>query len=89
MSRGDTDASRRARKPETVTVQLERKSLLAARAAAASQGISLSEWLSRVAWEQAVIESSALSAEQYRLHPDEPPGWREEGLDRIFGQDVA
>lgn len=89
MSRAESEASRRARETEAVTVDLQRKTLFAARAAAEVKGLTLSEWLSQVAWEQAVIEAAETSAEQNRLHPDEPPGWEEETLDRIFGQDAA
>lgn len=72
-----------------MSVDLERKALFAARAAAQASGVSLSEWLSRVAWEQAVAEAAETSAEQCRLHPDEPPGWEEATLDRVFGADAA
>jgi hypothetical protein len=89
MAGVESDASRRARETEPVTVELERKALFAARAAARAKGLSLSEWLSRVAWEQAVTEAAETSAGQCRLHPDEPPGWEDAALDRIFGQDAA
>ncbi|MDR6324917.1 hypothetical protein [Actinoplanes couchii] len=72
-----------------MTVDIERQSLMAARMAAEAKGMTLSQWLSHAAWRQAIIESAELSAEFFRLHPDEPPGWREDGLDRIFEQDVA
>ncbi|MEU4160297.1 hypothetical protein [Actinoplanes sp. NPDC026670] len=89
MSSVESEASRHARETEPVTVDLERKALFAARVAAQAKGLSLSEWLSRVAWEQAVAEAAETSAEQYRLHPDEPPGWADSALDRVFGQDAA
>jgi hypothetical protein len=89
MSGIESEASRRARETEPVTVDLERKALFAARAAAQARGVSLSEWLSRVAWEQAVTEAAETSAEQCRLHPDEPPGWEDTALDRIFDEDAA
>jgi hypothetical protein len=76
-------------KPEPVTVDLERKALFAARAAAKAKGVSLSEWLSHIAWKQAVAEATETSAEQCRMHPDEPPGWEEAALDRILGLGAA
>lgn len=85
----ESESTRRARTPEPVTVDLQRQSLYVARMAAEAKGMTLSEWLSHAAWRQAIIESAEMSAEFYRLHPDEPPGWEEDSLDRIFGEDAA
>ncbi|MDI6103913.1 hypothetical protein QLQ12_35390 [Actinoplanes sp. NEAU-A12] len=89
MPSAESEASRHAREFEPVTVDLQRKALFVARAAAEAKGVSLSEWLSRVAWDKAIEEAAETSAEQYDLHPDEPPGWAEATMDRIFGLDAA
>lgn len=74
---------------ERITLDMDRSALYAARVAAETAKLSLSEWLSRVAWDHAIAESARHSAEQDRLHPDEPPGWEADSLVRIFGEDPA
>jgi hypothetical protein len=74
---------------ERVTVDLETKALYAARVAADMANLSLSEWLGKVAWEQAVAASAQHFAQQERLHPDERPGWLEDAEDRILPEREA
>jgi len=74
---------------ERITLDMDKSALYAARFAADAAKLSLAEWLSRVAWDQAIAESARHSAEQDRLHPDEPPGWAADSLERIFGEDPA
>lgn len=68
-----------------VTLTLDQAALAAARAAAAGAGESLSEWLSRAAWDRAVEQAAAVSAEQDRRHP-EWADWDEARTDRILGE---
>ena len=68
---------------------LDKAAVTAARAAAEADQVSLSEWLSKAAWDRAIWQAARVSAEQDRRYPDEPPGWAEAGADRIFGQDAA
>jgi hypothetical protein len=70
---------------ERVTLDMDATALYAARVAAGARNVSLADWLSQVARERAIWETMALSAEQERLHPDEPPGWAKDAEDRIFG----
>ncbi|MGX6607832.1 hypothetical protein ACWKSP_37760 [Micromonosporaceae bacterium Da 78-11] len=74
---------------ERVTLELETKALYAARVTAEAENLSVSEWISKVVWDQAIWHAAQSSAEQDRLHPDEPPGWEQAALDRIFGEDEA
>jgi hypothetical protein len=71
---------------ERVTLELDATALYVARAAAEAANLSLSDWISRVARAQGVREGAAMSAEQDRLHPDEPPGWAEHTLKRMFAE---
>jgi hypothetical protein len=74
---------------ERVNVSLDKAALAAARAAADASKQSLSEWLSKAAWDRAIWQAARLSAEQDRLHPDELAGRDEDAAERIFGQDAA
>lgn len=62
---------------ERITLDLDSKALYAARVAAQTQQVSLEEWLSKTAWNQAIAEAAAISAEHERRYPDLPPGWME------------
>jgi hypothetical protein len=68
-----------------VTLELDRDAFVAARQAAADDGVSLSRWLSKAAWERAIWKAAVLTAEQDRLHPEEMADWREDAAERIFG----
>lgn len=74
---------------ERVNLSMDRTALSAARAAAQANGMSLSEWLSKAAWDRAIWEAARHSAEQSRRHPDELANWEDERLDRLFGGDQA
>jgi hypothetical protein len=74
---------------ERVNLSMDKAALSAARAAAEADSVSLSEWLSRAAWDRAIWHAARVSAEQDRLFPDEPARWSEDGAERIFGQDAA
>jgi hypothetical protein len=74
---------------ERVNLTMDKAALAAARAAAEADKLSLSEWLSKAAWDRAIWQAARISAEQDRLFPDEAAGWSEDGADRIFGQDAA
>ena len=50
---------------------------------------TLSEWLSEVAWAEAIERAAKVSAEQDRRLPDELVGWDDDGAARVFGQDAA
>jgi DNA-directed RNA polymerase specialized sigma24 family protein len=51
---------------ERVNLTLEADALAAARRAASGEGVSLSAWLSRAAWNQAIEHAARISAEQNR-----------------------
>ena len=74
---------------ERVNVTMDKAALAAARAAAIGDNVSLSEWLSKAAWDRAVAQAARVSAEQDRRVPDELPGWDDAAADRIFGRDAA
>jgi len=74
---------------ERVSLSMDKAALAAARVAAAGENLSLSEWLSKVAWTRAVEHAAKVSAEQDRHLPDELAGWDTDGADRVFGQDAA
>jgi hypothetical protein len=74
---------------ERVNLSMDKAALAAARVAAAGEKLSLSEWLSNVAWAQAIERAAKVSAEQDRHLPDELAGWDSDGADRVFGQDAA
>jgi hypothetical protein len=74
---------------ERVNVTMDRAALAAARAAAEGDNISLSEWLSKAAWDRAVTRAARISAEQDRRLPDEFAQWDDAAADRVFGQDAA
>ncbi|GAA2525184.1 hypothetical protein [Pilimelia columellifera] len=70
---------------ERVNLTMESAALTAARSAAAQAGTSLSEWMSRAAWDRAVAQAARISAEQDRQLGGELPGWDDDGADRVFG----
>jgi len=74
---------------ERVNLSLDKAALAASRAAAEAAHISLSEWLSKAAWDRAIWQAARISAEQDKRHPDELAGWAEDGADRIFGLGAA
>ena len=74
---------------ERVNLTMDKVALAAARIAAAAEKVSLSEWLSKVAWTEAIERAAKASAEQDRRLPDELVGWDDDGAARIFGQDAA
>lgn len=74
---------------ERVSLSMDKAALAAARVAAAGENLSLSEWLSKVAWTRAVEHAAKISAEQDRNPPDELVGWGHDGTDRVFGQDAG
>ena len=74
---------------ERVTVTMEQAALAAARSAASSDGVSLSEWLSKAAWTRAVEQAARVSAEQDRQLGSEFADWDASAVDRVFGQDAA
>lgn len=74
---------------ERVNLTMDKAALAAARIAAAGEKVSLSEWLSKVAWTQAIERAARVSAEQDRRLPDELTGWDDDGTDRVFGRDAA
>ena len=68
---------------------MEQAALAAARTAADTDGVSLSEWLSKAAWNRAVDQAARVSAEQDRQLGSEFADWDGAGADRVFGQDAA
>jgi hypothetical protein len=74
---------------ERVNLALEQAALTAARAAALRDHVSLSEWLSKAAWERAVAQAAQISAEQDRRLPEECAAWADAAADRVLGQDAA
>ncbi len=74
---------------ERVNLTMNKDALAAARAAAEAEHVSLSEWLSRAAWDRAVHDAAKISAEQDRLLTEELPGWDGDDSDRVFRQDAA
>jgi hypothetical protein len=79
----------RAQPVPTEHVTVDKAALAAARAAADVDKLSLSEWLSKAAWDRAIWQAALVSAEQERLFPDELIDWRDDAADRIAGQDAA
>ncbi len=74
---------------ERVNLTMDKAALAAARIAAAAEKVSLSEWLSKVAWTQGIQHAAKVSAEQDRRLPDELAGWDSDGADRVFGPDAG
>jgi hypothetical protein len=74
---------------ERINLSMDKAALVAARSAAEADKMSLSEWLSKAAWDRAIWQAARASAEQDRLFPDESAAWSEDGADRIFGQEAA
>jgi hypothetical protein len=74
---------------ERINLSMDKAALVAARSAADAEKMSLSEWLSKAAWDRAIWQAARVGAEQDRLFPDESAAWAEDGADRIFGQDAA
>jgi hypothetical protein len=74
---------------ERVNLSMDKASLAAARSAAEADKVSLSEWLSKAAWDRAIWQAARTSAEQDRLFSDRSAGWDEDVADQLFGRDVA
>ena len=74
---------------ERINLSMDKAALAAARSSAETDKISLSEWLSKAAWDRAIWQAAHVSAEQDRRFPDESAAWAEDGADRIFGQDAT
>jgi hypothetical protein len=70
---------------ERVNLTMDKAALSAARACAEANNVSLSEWLSKAAWDKAIWQAAEASAEQDRLHPEELAGRDDEAVERIFG----
>ena len=70
---------------ERVNLTMDKAALSAARACAEANNVSLSEWLSKAAWDRAIWQAAEVSAEQDRLHPEELAGRDDDAADRIFG----
>jgi hypothetical protein len=74
---------------ERVSLSMDKAALAAARIAAAGENLSLSEWLSKVAWTRAIEHAAKVSADQDRRLPNRLGEWDHDGADRVFGRDVA
>jgi hypothetical protein len=75
---------------ERINLSMDKAALAAARSAAEADKVSLSEWLSKAAWERAIWQAARNSAERDRRSPDaSSAAWAEDVADRIFGQDAA
>ena len=74
---------------ERVALDMDKAALYIARYAAQAANLSLSDWLSKVARAEGMSQSMAAYAENYRLHPDEPPGWAEYRDEQMFRDDDA
>jgi hypothetical protein len=68
-----------------VSLTLDTTALDAAEQAAKANGMSLSAWLSRAAWDRAIEQAARISAEQDRAMPDEFADWDAQRADRILG----
>lgn len=62
-------------------------SLYVARYAAQAANLTLSDWLSKVARTEGMAQSMVASGPNYRLHPDEPPGWAGYIEEQMFRED--
>ena len=69
---------------DRITLDLDRTALYVARAAADAAQMSLSQWVSQAVRTMGIAEGAELSARQERLHPDEPPGWADDLIERMF-----
>ncbi|MBG0566834.1 hypothetical protein [Actinoplanes aureus] len=67
---------------ERITLDLDATALYAARIAAETRDVPLSDWISKVLRERAIAE-----AMESHVVREAPPGWEEETLERIFGID--
>lgn len=65
---------------------MNQDALAAARSAAGAAGLSLSEWLSKAAWDRAVEQAARVSAEQDRQLDAEFADWDADRADRMFGE---
>ncbi len=74
---------------ERVNLSIEAGALAAARRAADDDGISLSAWLSRAAWNQAIEHAARISAEQDRHLPGEFADYDAEREDLMFRREAA
>lgn len=71
---------------ERVNLTMDQAALAAARSTAEAEGQSLSEWLSRAAWDRAIGHAARISAQQDRMLPDEFADWDAERQARMFGE---
>ena len=69
---------------ERINLSMDKAALAAARSSAEADKVSLSEWLSKAAWDGAIWQAARVSAEQDRVAPDD---WAGHIVDRMFGQD--
>ncbi|GIG03174.1 hypothetical protein [Catellatospora citrea] len=74
---------------ERINLTMEADALTAARRAAASDGVSLSAWLSRAAWNQAIEHAARISAEQDRHLADEFADYDAEREELMFRREAA
>lgn len=72
---------------ERITLDLDATGLYAARFAAAARNQSLDEWISELVRSRAIHEAMESPTERERPQLDEPPGWADEVMDRIFSED--
>jgi hypothetical protein len=68
-----------------VSLTLDTAALDAAEQAAKANGMSLSAWLSRAAWDRAIEQAARVSAEQDRALPGEFADWDAQRANRLFG----
>ncbi|MFD0600233.1 hypothetical protein ACFQZ4_54430 [Catellatospora coxensis] len=73
---------------ERINLTMEADALTAARRAP-SDGVSLSAWLSRAAWNQAIEHAARISAEQDRHLADEFADYDAEREELMFRQETA
>lgn len=74
---------------ERINLTMETGALAAAKRAAAGEGVSLSAWLSRAAWDQAIEHAARISAEQDRHLPGEFADYDAEREELMFRREAA
>jgi hypothetical protein len=74
---------------ERINLTMDAGALSAAKLAAAGEGVSLSAWLSRAAWDSAIERAARISAEQDRLMPTEFADFDAEREELMFGRDAG
>ena len=73
---------------ERVVLEMDKKALYAARLTAEKHNISLFDWLSKIAWAEAIDEAAKAGGQNDHLFREEWPGWEEERLALMFGEDL-